>query len=160
MIVLWYWIVIWSKYWAFKPYCQNYLDIEWVGKSIVCPPLPDTYLAAVTILAIMDLLTLEITIYIWVATCIIVLLGLRSFLDKSETDLGEEIHEERPVEVFAHLVENKPDTQSWTYTTCENIAAFICRSLFNHILTHQSPSFAALTKTLICSTFVDFLKFW
>ena len=158
MIVLWCWI--WSKYWVFKPYCQNYLDIEWVGKSIVCPPLPDTYLATVTILAIVDLLTLEITIYIWVATCIIVLLGLRSFLDKSEADLGEKVHEERPVEVFAHLVENKPDTQSWTYTTCENIAAFICRSLFNHILTHQSPSFAALTKTLICSTFVDFLKFW
>ena len=78
----------------------------------MCPPLPDTYLATVTILAIVDLLTLEITIYIWVATCIIVLLRLWSFLDKSETDLGEEIHEERPVEVFAHLVENKPDTQS------------------------------------------------
>ena len=78
----------------------------------MCPPLPDTYLATVTILAIVDLLTLEITIYILVATCIIVLLGLWSFLDKSEADLGEEVHEERPVEVFAHLVENKPETQS------------------------------------------------
>ena len=157
MIVLWCWI--WSKYWVFKRYCQNYQSIEWVGKSIVCPPLPDTYLATVTILAIADLLTLEITIYIWVATCVIVLLGLRSFLDKSETDLGEEVHEERPVQVFAHLVENKPDTLLWTYTACGNIVVYICRSLFN-ILTHQSPSFAALTKTLICSTFVDFLKFW
>ena len=78
----------------------------------MCPPISDTYLATVTILAIMDLLTLEITIYIWVATCVIVLLGLRSFVDKSETDLGEEVHEERPVEVFAHLVENKPEKQS------------------------------------------------
>ena len=158
MIVLWCWI--WSKYWVFKRYCQNYRSIEWVGKSIVCPPLPDTYLATVTILAIADLLTLEITIYIWVATCVIVLLGLWSFLDKSEADLGEEVHEKRPVEVFAHLVENKPETQSWTYATFGNIVAFICRSLLDHISTHQSPSFAALTKTLICSTFVDFLKFW
>ena len=56
----------------------------------------------------MDLLTLEITIYIWVATCIIVLLGLRSFLDKSEADLGEEVHEERPVEILGQLVQHEP----------------------------------------------------
>ena len=35
-----------------------------------------------------------------------------NFVDVSDTDLAEKVHEERSVEVFAHLVENKPGEES------------------------------------------------
>ena len=77
------------------------------------------------------------------STCVIVFIGLFNFVDKSEADLTEKVHEERPVEVLAHLVENKPER-------VQGVSRKVCWKKFSH----QSPSLAALTKALIWSTWV------
>ena len=57
------------------------------------------------------------------STCIVVFVRLFNLVDKSDTDLAEKVHEERSVEVFAHLVENKPGEAGFVWRrkkVCKN----------------------------------------
>ena len=51
------------------------------------------------------------------STCIVVFVRLDNLVDKSDADLAEKVHEERSVEVFAQLVENKPGKEKQGFDT-------------------------------------------
>ena len=61
------------------------------------------------------------------STCIVFFVRLLNFVDVSDTDLAEKVHEERSVEVFAHLVENKPGEES--LQVCSSSSSFTSRQV-------------------------------